>query len=176
VKLETDRLELRSATPADAPLLHSLFSDPEVLRYLPPGPVMTLEQAAAAIQRRMTLEAELGYAPLIVETKDHQTFVGSAGLLPGKGTMDAELAYHLRSSAWGHGYASEAARAVLEFAFQKRKLDEVVGVAFPENQASWKVMEKIGMHFEGLARYHEIDGLRKYVAHRGTWTGRPAKV
>jgi len=176
VRLETDRLELRSATPADAPLLQTLFSDPEVLRYLPPMPPMTLEQAAGAVERRINLESELGYAPLIVETKADRTFVGSAGLLRGNSTTDAELAYHLLPSEWGHGYATEAARAVLVFAFRERKLNEVVGVAFQENEASWKVMERIGMHFEGLARYHDIDGLRKYVARRRTWTGIAATV
>jgi ribosomal-protein-alanine N-acetyltransferase len=175
MKLETDRLALRSATPADAPLLQSLFSDPRVLRYLPPGPPFTLENAAAAIERRMKLERELGYAPWIVETKNNSTFIGSAGLLPVKDTTDVEIAYHLLPTAWGKGYASEAAGAVLGFGLQKLNLDEVVGIAFPENEASWRVLEKIGMQFEGRVRYHGIDGVKKYVARRTTWAAPPSK-
>src|ERR1700733_15867216 len=69
MKLETERLQLRSATQADAPHLQALYSSPEVLRYLPPFPPMSLEQATQAIGRRLKMEAELGYAPFIIVTK-----------------------------------------------------------------------------------------------------------
>jgi RimJ/RimL family protein N-acetyltransferase len=170
LRLETKRLELRSATQADAPHLQALFSDPEVLRFLPPGPPWTLDDARTRIERRIRLEAERGFATLIVLTRPGGTFVGSGGLLPVENTGDVELAYHLLPSAWGRGYATEAAIAILRFGFETAKLDTIVGVAFPENVASWKVMEKVGMEYRGLERYHGIDGVRKYVAQRTPWT------
>jgi RimJ/RimL family protein N-acetyltransferase len=169
MKLETERLELRSATPADAPNLLALFSSPEILRYLPPIPPITLEQVNQAIARRMKMEAELGYAPFIILTKDNGQFIGSGGVVPLKDTPDVEIAYHYLPSAWGKGYATEAATAILAFGFENARLKEIIGLAFPENVASWRVLEKIGMRFIGTATYFGIVGLKKYVANRGTW-------
>jgi RimJ/RimL family protein N-acetyltransferase len=58
--------------------------------------------------------------------------------------------------------------AILNFAFTPARLDEIVGVAFPENVASWRVLEKAGMRYVGTVRYHGIDGLKEYVADRRT--------
>ncbi len=82
MKLETERLRLRSATPADAPHLQSVFSFPEVLRFVPPRPSMTLEEARERVERRFRMEAELGNAPLIIELRETGQFIGSGGLQP----------------------------------------------------------------------------------------------
>jgi RimJ/RimL family protein N-acetyltransferase len=169
MKLETERLELRSATPADAPSLLSLFSNPKVLRYLPPIPPITLEQATQSIARRMRMEAELGYAPFIILTKDNHQFIGSGGVVPVKDASDVEIAYHFLPSAWGKGYATEAAAAILGFGFEEVGLKEIIGLAFPENVASWRVLEKVGMRYVGTATYFGIEGLKKYLADRRTW-------
>jgi RimJ/RimL family protein N-acetyltransferase len=94
MKLETERLELRSATLADAPNLLALFSSPEVLRYLPPRPPVTLEQAEQSVLRRMKMEAELGYAPFIIVTRDGDEFIGSGGLVQVQDSTDVEVVYH----------------------------------------------------------------------------------
>jgi [ribosomal protein S5]-alanine N-acetyltransferase len=169
MKLETERLELRSATPADAPLLQALYSSPEVLRYLPPRPPITLEQATQAIERRMKMEAEFGYAPFIIVKKGGDEFIGSGGVVPVKDTPEVEIAYHFLPSAWGRGYATEAATAILAFGFESARLKEIIGLAFPANVASWRVLEKVGMRFVGTATYYGIEGLKKYIANRGTW-------
>jgi RimJ/RimL family protein N-acetyltransferase len=169
MRLETERLELRSATPADAPNLLALFSSPEVLRYLPPRPPITLEQAEQSIERRVKMEAELGYAPLLIRTKDGGEFIGSGGVVPIKDTPDVEIVYHFLPSSWGKGYATEAAAAILGFGFESARLNEIIGLAFPANVASWRVLEKVGMRFAGTATYYGIEGLKKYVATRGNW-------
>jgi RimJ/RimL family protein N-acetyltransferase len=169
MKLETERLELRSATLADAPHLQALFSNPEVLRYLPPRPAITLEQAEQAIERRMKMEAELGYAPFIIVKKDGDEFIGSGGVVPVKDAPDVEIAYHFLPSAWGRGHATEAATAILAFGFEGAGLKEIIGLAFPDNVASWRVLEKVGMRYVGTATYYGIEGLKKYIANRGTW-------
>jgi ribosomal-protein-alanine N-acetyltransferase len=169
MKLETERLELRSATPADAPHLQALYSSPEVLRYLPPFPPISLEQAARAIERRVKMEAELGYAPFMIVRKDGDEFIGSGGVVPVKETSDVEIAYHFLPSAWGKGYATEAATAILAFGFENARLNEIIGLAYPDNVASWRVLEKVGMRFVGTANYYGIEGLKKYLASRGTW-------
>jgi [ribosomal protein S5]-alanine N-acetyltransferase len=170
LKIETKRLVLRSATRADAINLKTLFSSPDVVRYIPPGPPLTLELAEQMVERRAKLEEQRGFAPLVIHSRDSGDFLGSGGLLAGAETTDAEIAYHFMPAAWGKGYASEAGQAILEFGFRTAGLDQIVGVAYPENVASWKVLEKIGMDFQGIATYHGIDGLRKYVAYRAKWS------
>jgi [ribosomal protein S5]-alanine N-acetyltransferase len=176
MKLETERLELRSATPADAPHLQALYSSPEVLRYLPPRPPVSLEQATQAIERRIKMEAELGYALFIIVMKDGDEFIGSGGVVPVKDTPDVEIAYHFLPSSWGKGYATEAARAILAFGFENARLEEIIGLVYPDNVASWRVLEKVGMRFVGTATYYGIEGLKKYLANRGTWVPPKRKV
>jgi [ribosomal protein S5]-alanine N-acetyltransferase len=68
-------------------------------------------------------------------------------------------------SAWNRGYATEAGAALLAAAWHETDLDHVVAVAFEENRASTRVMEKLGMTFEGRVRYRDFDGVR-YSIHR----------
>ena len=124
------------------------------------------------MERRAKREAELGYAALIVTLKKTGQFIGSGGLQPVKDTPEVEIAYHYLPSAWGRGYATEAARAILEFGFKTIRLEEVVGLVFPENVASSRVLEKAGMWYVGQASYFGIDGLKKYSAKREAWSSR----
>jgi [ribosomal protein S5]-alanine N-acetyltransferase len=170
MRLETGRLELRSATPKDAELLLKLFSNPEVVRFLPPGPPMTLERAKAGVERRMNLETERGFSPMLVFRKDTQEFIGNAGLQPVPNTSEVEIAYHYLPSAWGNGYGTEAAVAILGQGLGPLGLPHIIAVCIPENVGSWRVMEKAGMRYVGLASYYGLDGLKKYVAERGQWS------
>src|SRR5438093_8415381 len=109
MRLETERLVIRSAVASDAPGLQRLFSDPDVRRWLPPGEPWTIERANEAIARRTALEREQGYTAWI------------------------ELAYHYLPSAWGKGYGTEAATAVLAHGLGAVGLDEIIAICFPEN-------------------------------------------
>ena len=124
----------------------------------------------------MKMEAELGYAPLIILTKGNDKFIGSGGLVQVKDAPDVEIAYHFLPSAWGKGYATEAATAILDFGFEKVRLKEIIGLAFPENVASWRVLEKVGMRYVGTATYFGIEGLKKYLANRGSWVPKKRTV
>ena len=147
-----------------------MVSDPEVRRYLPPGPPPTRETYDAALTRRHALEAERGFAILAVERKADGQFVGQSGLTLLEGTgPEIEIAYHFIPPAWGKGYASEAARAVLDHAFTAVGLDRVIGVVMPANIGSWRVLEKAGMRYDGLATYYNIENVKKYVATRNEW-------
>ena len=170
VKLETDRLELRSATPEDAELLLKLFSITEVWRFLPPGPPYTLERAHAGIERRIKLEAERGFAPMLVFRKDTGEFIGNAGLQPVPETSEVEIAYHYLPSVWGKGYGTEAAIAILADGLGRLGLSNIIAICIPENVGSWRIMEKAGMRYVGLASYYGLTGMKKYVAVRGEWT------
>jgi RimJ/RimL family protein N-acetyltransferase len=163
-RLETPRLIIRSYEPRDAGPWVAMLSDPEVRRYLPPFPLPTTEAFHGGIQRRHALERERGYAMRAVEVKDTETFIGQSGLnLIGDGP-EVEIAYHFSRISWHQGYATEAAAAVLEHAFGPAGLDRVIGLVVPENVGSWRVLERAGMRYEGLADYFGLTGLRKYAA------------
>jgi [ribosomal protein S5]-alanine N-acetyltransferase len=170
VKLDTARLELRSATRGDAEFLWRLFSIPEVWRYLPPGPPFTRDRAEAGVERRMALEVERGFALMLVFRKDTGEFIGDAGLHEVPDSSEVELAYHYLPSVWGRGYGTEAAVAILADTLGRLGLPRIIAICVPENVGSWRIMEKAGMRYVGLASYYGLEGLKKYVAERGDWS------
>ena len=171
VRLETARLVLRAFEPRDAEAWVAMASDPDFRRYLPPGPAPTIEIFQSAIERRHAMERERGYAMWAVDLKETGALVGQCGFQPVERTgPEVELAYHFNKASWNKGYATEAAIAVLAHAFGSIGLDRVIAVVFPENVASWRVLEKAGMRFEGTATYYGIAGLKKYVAERRQWS------
>jgi ribosomal-protein-alanine N-acetyltransferase len=120
------------------------------------------------------MEAELGYAMWAVEEKATGTFIGQCGLRPAASMgpsagSEIDLAYHLTRASWNKGYATEAVVAVLRHGLGSVGLERVMAVALPENVGSWRVMERAGMRYEGIAAYYGLDGLKKYVAECGWW-------
>jgi RimJ/RimL family protein N-acetyltransferase len=82
LRIETDRLMLRSAEAKDAESLTRLFNDPEVLRFFPPRPPWTIELGEQAIERRRAIERDRGHAAWIIELRDTQEFIGNGGIQP----------------------------------------------------------------------------------------------
>ncbi len=174
VHLETVRLVIRPFEGRDANAWIAMLSDPEVRRFLPPGPAPTVEAFERAMGSRHAMEREIGYAMWAVEDRETGTFIGQCGMRPAKSMDEAagpeiDLAYHLARASWNKGYATEAATAVLAYGFGPIGLDSVMAVVLPENIGSWRVMEKLGMRYEGLAEYYGLKGLKKYVAERDWW-------
>lgn len=169
----TERLALRSLRPSDARAIFAMFSDPEVMRFIPPSPTpLTLDRVRRGILRRMALERETGLTLWLVERTDTGETIGQCGFALVEGTgPDVEIAYHYAKSAWGNGYATEAAVACLERGFAELGLETVIAICYPENTASWRVMEKAGMSFDGEGDYYGIR-MKRYVAERGTWRRR----
>ena len=152
-----------------------MVSDPEVVRFLPSGPAPTMETFERAIESRHAMEREIGYAMWAVDDGRTGTFIGQCGIRPAR-SMDKDagseidLAYHFGRASWGKGFATEAAIAVLAHGLGPLGLDGIMGVVVPENVGSWRVMEKAGMRYEGLADYYGLNGLKKYVAEREWWS------
>ncbi len=175
VRFETARLVIRTFDRRDADAWVAMVSDPEVRRFLPPGPVPTIGSFEQAIESRHAMEREIGYAMWAVDDAATGTFVGQCGLRPAK-SMDehagpeVDLAYHFVRASWNKGYATEAAIAVLGHGLGQIGLDGIMAVVVPENVGSWRVMEKAGMRYEGLADYYGLKGLKKYVADREWWS------
>jgi RimJ/RimL family protein N-acetyltransferase len=174
-RLDTERLVIRTFEHEDADAWIAMLSEPEVLRFLPTGPSPTLETFERAIESRHAMEREIGYAMWAVDDRTTGEFIGQCGIRPAK-SMDADagseidLAYHFARASWNRGYATEAAGAVVSYGLGPLGLDSVMAVVVPENIGSWRVMEKVGMRYEGLADYYGLKGLKKYVAEREWWS------
>jgi RimJ/RimL family protein N-acetyltransferase len=169
--IETPRLVIRTLEPGDAGAWIAMVNDPEVKRFLPPTPDATTETFQEVLERRHAMEREIGYSVWAVEDKATSAFIGQCGIRPVQQDAgpEIELAYHYTRASWNKGYGTEAVIAVLTRGLGPVGLDRIMAVAMPENTGSWRVMEKAGMRFEGLADYFGLEGLKKYVADTEWW-------
>jgi RimJ/RimL family protein N-acetyltransferase len=156
--LETERLLIRPWTHADLDAAWAMYGDAEVMRYVGTGqPVATREELGPRLDRLITLErpAPQGHWP--VEIKATGEVVGGCAILAIADSDDVEVAYHFAKHAWGKGYATEATRALVEYAFANSDLPRLVGVTYPQNAPSQRVLLKAGFMSVGRSMYHEIE-------------------
>jgi RimJ/RimL family protein N-acetyltransferase len=151
--LQSDRLRLRPFTDADGDALFALHSNARVLRYWdsPPWTDRTRADRFLATCRQMADEGT--GARLALDRTSDDAFIGWIGLSRWNPDFrSAALGYCLDESAWGHGYATEAAQAVLRWAFDTLDLNRVQAEADTRNVASARVLEKVGFVREGTLR------------------------
>lgn len=155
-ELQTQRLLLRHLTAGDVDDLFSMDGDARVMRFLGNGlPPRSRAECEAGLARSSERYREQpGFGLLHASTRDDGRFVGACGLFRVPGAEDIEIAYRLPFACWGHGYATEMARAVLARGFATLGLARVVGLTWPENLASQRVLEKIGMQREGIGHHY----------------------
>lgn len=146
-EIRTDRLLLRGWRESDLAPYAALNADPEVTRYLA-GP-LTREQSDAMVERIMRGFAEHDFGLWAVEVAATGEFVGFTGLsvpaFQAHFTPAVEVGWRLARSAWGNGYATEAARAAVAYGFGEAGLGEIVSFTTAANRASRAVMERLGM-------------------------------
>lgn len=150
--LETDRLRLRRFTPDDVDALYALDGDPDVIRWTS----LDGRRAPYAFYRDVLLPRNLafyekyaGYGYWVVAGKGGEDFLGWFHFRPAAGDPDEiELGYRLQKSAWGKGYATEGARALVRKGFGELGTARVSATALAANHASIRVMEKAGLRFE----------------------------
>jgi RimJ/RimL family protein N-acetyltransferase len=139
--LITPRLTLRGFQRDDLDALAAIYADPEVARYLRSG-VRTREQTATVLDEYIAEWRDLGYGVWAVESREREShaLLGMCGFV-GK----AELGYILGRAAWGRGVATEAARACLQYGFERLGWDVIGAGALRANAASLRVLQKLGM-------------------------------
>lgn len=158
VVIETDRLRIRLPREQDAATYFEIHSDPDVMRWLGGPTPSSVEEEAERIVRNRAMHEELGFTMWAVEEKDSGAVVGVAGIFRVENVgPEIEVAYHFRKDRWGRGYATEAARACLDYGFETVGLERIVGLVAPENVASARVLEKCGMTREGTAHHYGMD-------------------
>jgi 8-oxo-dGTP diphosphatase len=143
-ELETDRLRLRRLQPSDAPVIAPLVNDWEVARYTShiPHPY-TVQMADEFIAAQAEAPAN-GSRVFAVLRKDDDVLVGCVGLHRESGSHHGEIGYWIGRQYWGQGYASEAVRSVVDYAFNELNLAELEAGAVPVNRASHRVLAKAG--------------------------------
>jgi RimJ/RimL family protein N-acetyltransferase len=151
-EIRTDRLLLRPLSAADTEALAAINADPEVMRYIGDGAARTPEQTAAYTAKAAAHWDEHGWGAFALTEHATGELVGLAMLavpafLP-EILPATELGWRVKRDRWGRGYAPEAARAVMGFAFGELGLDRVVSCVHSANAASIRVAEKLGMTLE----------------------------
>ncbi|MFC8416753.1 GNAT family N-acetyltransferase [Streptomyces coelicoflavus] len=170
-ELRTDRLVLRDWRAADLAPWAAMNADPAVRAYFPE--VLTREQSEASVARFRADLDRRGWGWWAVELAATGEFVGFAGLDPvadGMPFTGVEAGWRLARPAWGHGYATEAARAVVSYGFERLGLAEVLAVTAAGNLRSRAVMDRLGMSHDPADDFDDPEvpegPLRRSVVYR----------
>ena len=172
--LETDRLILRRLQPGDLDDLYALYRDPEIRRYFPEGTLTlaeTKDELDWFVDGGDPAHPELGLWATI--HKATGAFIGRCGLIPWtvEGKLEIEIAYMIAKQYWRQGLGSEAARALVRYAFEHLRLSRLIAFVDPGNEASKRTAIKAGLAFE---REIEIEDTRceVYAIERGAGVDR----
>ena len=160
--IETERLQLRKFHTSDAQKMFELNSDQDVLQYTGDEPFESVEDARQFLENYNAYE-KTGFGRWSVILKSTNEFIGWCGLkYHDEGFVD--IGYRFFKREWNKGYATESARACLEYGFKELKLEEIIGRAARENVASIRVFEKLNMKFQ--RNLDDCDGIHDAVIYR----------
>ncbi|MGC2525013.1 MAG: GNAT family N-acetyltransferase [Stellaceae bacterium] len=172
VSLGTERLLLRPWRDADLAPFAAMSADPAVMEFL--APLTQPGECEVWAARLQAHWREHGFGRWVVEISDEASFAGVVGLawIPYDAhfTPAVEIAWRLARAYWGRGCATEAARAALDYGFDKLGLAEIVAVTVPANQRSRRVMERLGMTRDPADDYDHPNmpegALKRHVLYR----------
>ena len=151
--LETERLSLRRFTIADAQFIVTLLNDPSFLRYIGDKKVRSLEDAEQYILNGPVASyARNGFGLYLVELREPQTPIGMCGLIKREELPDPDIGFALLPDFCNKGLAFEAATAVLKDARERFKFECILAITTPDNQASIKLLQRLGFRFERLMK------------------------
>jgi [ribosomal protein S5]-alanine N-acetyltransferase len=147
---ETERLIFKLLEPGDAADLYRIYSQTETMRFMGSGPVSMAEERQNIQNHIENYYHRYGFGLWATILKEKNCLIGRSGLLYQEieGAKDLELAYLLDSHYWGRGLATEAARVIVKLGFEKFQFARIVAVINPQNAASIRVAEKVGLRFE----------------------------
>ncbi|KAM3099346.1 GNAT family N-acetyltransferase [Phormidesmis sp. 146-35] len=173
-EIETARLHLRPLMPQDLEVLARIYRDPEVMQYRLHSEPASREQTQESLDQMIAHWQRYGFGRwaticfsryLFEIEKSTQNLIGHCGLEFLADTSEVEVNYLLDRPHWGKGLATEAARKLVRYGFERlgrdpsrvSRRDRLVALAKPENLASRRVMEKIGMQYEKTVQYFGVD-------------------
>ncbi len=169
--IQTDRLILRQWRTSDLDACAQMNADEDVMRYFPS--TLSKEETMAMIERFSRGIEEQGWGFWACELKENHVFIGFIGindrLIPKPIAPAVEVGWRLLKEYWGKGYATEGAKACLDFAFNQLGIEQIVSFTAEKNFRSRKVMERIGMKYEGEFEHPKLPQghpLRRHVLYR----------
>jgi RimJ/RimL family protein N-acetyltransferase len=151
--LTTERLILRAFRDDDLDAYAEMCADPEVMRYLGEGKPLSRFEAWRQMAFFMGHWQLRGFGLWALEEKESGRFIGRAGLLQPEGWPGFEVGWTLGRASWGKGYATEAAREALRYAFEVLDRDHVISLIRPDNHPSIRVAERLGEQLEGEVEF-----------------------
>jgi ribosomal-protein-alanine N-acetyltransferase len=164
--IETERLILRHLRVEDAEDLYRIYSNPETMKFMGQGSA-SVEEARGHLQKHIEKyydNYEFGLWATVL--KENNSLIGRCGLLYEdiEGIKDLELAYLLDSNYWGQGLATEAAQSIIKIGFDRYNFKRIIAVINPQNTASIRVAEKVGMNYEReIAHYKDFGAVSLYA-------------
>jgi RimJ/RimL family protein N-acetyltransferase len=158
MEIHTPRLLIREFAPGDEADVHEYAADPEVVRFMVWGP-NTPQQTSEFLARKLAPHPEPRWEfELAIVLKAEQKLVGGVGLRIRSVTQrEGDIGYVLARSYWNRGIVTEAARAMLDFGFGELNLHRIYATCDADNRGSARVMEKLGMKYEGLMRQNAFE-------------------
>jgi len=153
MELITARLTLREFVDADAPFILTLLNQPSFLRFIGDKKVRTVDDARRYITTGPIASYQRhGFGLYLVELKDGKVPIGMCGVLKRESLPDPDLGFAFLPEYWGQGYAFEAASAVLKEARDTFKLTRILAITNPDNDASIKLLAKLGFQLERVMK------------------------
>jgi ribosomal-protein-alanine N-acetyltransferase len=166
--LETARLRIRPFEEGDLDAFHLIFGDPEVMARIPFGPSRNLEQSRVRMQRMIEHQNEHGFSLWALVEKSSGELIGDCGMFYTEGVgPEIELAYHLARSRWRMGYITEAAHECVRFGLEDLGLETIIAITDPDHFVSRRVMEKVGMTYEGMGHYYDREFVKYVISSLG---------
>ena len=163
MNLTTPRLTVRDLTLEDSPLILELLTSETWLEFIGDRGVYTLGDADGYIARMQDRYVQLGFGFCLVQLHDG-TKIGMCGLIQRDHLPDVDIGFALLPRFAGHGYALEAAWATLEYARDHLKLPRLAGITTPKNTRSIRLLEMLGLTFEGTVKLEPDDTDLNYYA------------
>ncbi len=151
VLLQTERLTLSRLSAADSAFLIELLNQPSFLRFIGDKNVRNEDDARRYLREGPDAMFErYGFCLYRMALKDSETPIGMCGLLKREQLEAPDIGFAVLTAHEGKGYTTEAARAVLQYGFTTLGLARVLGIANPDNLASHRLLEKLGLRYQGL--------------------------
>jgi len=147
--LKTKRLILRGFRESDLDAYAEMCADEEVMRYIGTGKLLSRAESWRSIAAIIGHWFLRGYGLWAVEEQQSGEMIGRIGCWKPEGWIGLEIGWCLRRAFWGHGFATEAGKASIDFAFTKLQQSHVISLIRPDNAASRRVAEKLGEELEG---------------------------
>jgi ribosomal-protein-alanine N-acetyltransferase len=155
--LSTPRLILRALQPSDLDDLYEYASDPEIDQYVPWEHYKNIDEARENLNEFLEEYKKDGLGAWGIEHRADRKLIGIINIsIPHRINRRVEMGYTISRAYWGQGLATEAAKALIKFGFEKMDLLRIEAVVLPEHLASARVLEKSGMQFEGVLHSYQV--------------------